>query len=97
MNKEIVYINLAGLEYPRDPSHQLTIENVKVIVAPTKCKVTINNSFIIENVYVAAIEGSSIYLYNNYEVKILYQWPKLVGRELVLEFKSDNFRIEPTT
>jgi hypothetical protein len=90
MNKEIVYINLAGLEYPRDPSHQL-------IVAPTKCKVTINNSFIIENVYVAAIEGSSIYLYNNYEVKILYQWPKLVGRGLVLEFKSDNFRIESTT
>ena len=27
MNKEIVYINLAGLEYPRDPSHQLTVED----------------------------------------------------------------------
>ena len=73
---------------------------------PTKCKVTINDRIVIDDVFVFK-KDNTIFLYESYSVvktgftteKILinngpWGWAKIEPKNLILEFKSNNYIIE---
>lgn len=100
--KPAVYINQAFGDWPKRENGKWTIDELIVTMPPTKCKVTINKTIVVPDVYVWCKEGENICLYREFEA---YRtgwgagdrencWPAFRGKGLVLEFKSDDFVIE---
>jgi hypothetical protein len=89
--------------YVNVPTSEYSVE-----VYPTKCKVTINGNIVFEDVYVAQHKDGIYSLYKSYCVMKTYIpmysghgmtereacYLNILGKDLVLQFKSDNFVIE---
>lgn len=104
MNKEIVYLEKATFESKYPNTDNAYPDDVKIGKTPTKCKVTINGTFVIEDVYASHPKPDHpISLYKDYKLKThgfssCYgntYWTYLEPIGLVLEFKSENYIIEP--
>lgn len=110
---DIYYLNTANVKLPNPEvapksfqhnrwDSPLDPEDYDIITTPTRCRVTINGSFVIPNVYVLLEEGGTYTLFRSFEIvchqhytygtsyfSIMYR-----GEGMVLQFKSDNFIIE---
>ena len=90
--------------YVMVPTSEYSVE-----IYPTKCKVTINGNIVVEDVYVFRHTQAVVFgLYKSYQVMRTYIPMysghgttereacvlSVLGKDLVLEFKSDNFVIE---
>ena len=103
MNTKLVYISQAKATWPDVENGKWSLSDINITIPPTKCKVTINNDLIINDVYVNINTGGYIFLYNTFSYqKVGYCtdskencWVEFFGTGLVLTFKSDNFIIEP--
>jgi len=110
---EIVYLNtskptLTELGKTLAESRVLTSEFFCFTKYPTKCKVTINKTVVMDGVFVYHKDDDSpILLYKEFEViktgftsdeclknKQPWGWAVIMPKGLVLEFKSDDFVIE---
>lgn len=110
--KEIVYLNqcrpkLTPSGEVLDKSTALTSEYYTFGKIPTKCKVTINKTIVIDNVFVYHKDGESIFLYKSFEImkigfttddvlknKKPWGWAVTCPKGLIIEFKSDDYVIE---
>ena len=100
--KEIVYLNTSHANPPKRDNGKWKVEELDVVLPPTKCKIVINKSIVIPDVYVRCKEGENICLYRDYHIERFGWtcsdqencWAIFRGDHLVLEFKSDDFVIE---
>lgn len=102
--KEIVYLNDAQIIPPEwdNKKRDWKPEEIKIKIHPTKCIVTIENNIVIGDVYVDESEEPYYRLYKDYKIEkyshgtseTRHGWYAFKGLRLVMEFKSDNFRIE---
>jgi len=96
---EIIYLETAKAHWKYKPAvldKPGRRDGIFIETYPTKCKVTINGSIIINDVYVRHSNTGQIFLFKEYKVEELWDYssPVFGGRNLVLEFKSENYIIE---
>jgi hypothetical protein len=97
--KEIVYLNHTCARLPEGKEKgRWNFSDIVASPLPIKCKVTINKNIVIDNVYVYHKDNGPYILYKDYEiypVRMDYDsYYQLIGKEMVLEFKSDDFVIQ---
>lgn len=101
--KEIVYLNQAEATPPETNDGKWTIDQLTVNKPPTKCKITINDRIVIDDVYIWENTKDGGYsVYNNYLIQRFgfctseqeNCWAVFRGEGLVLEFKAENYKIE---
>jgi hypothetical protein len=104
MDDIIVFISDAKLKEVKNTPQpvSMTLSSVVIEVPPTRCKVTVNKTIVFEDVYVDTLKGE-VALYKEFE---LFPWcvgsdasgycysNRLIGKDLVLQFKSDNYVIQ---
>jgi hypothetical protein len=100
---EIVYLNHAIAE-PTSVGEKgfWDMKDLVVIKPPTKCKVTINKTIVIDEVYVYPCKDGTYSLFKGYGIHkrgicsgmYCNYWAEFLGDHLVIQFKSDDFVIE---
>ena len=102
MKKEIIYLHMARANPPVREDGKWKIEELDITLPPTLCKVTINKTIVISDVYVWCKPDENICLYKRYHIE-RWGWcfpdkencsAVFRGDGLLLEFKSDDFVIE---